>query len=96
MSCEDHGRTGIAPSFEVRGNSGKGAIMHGISAASCFAAELCSGSGAYSVKLRESGLNVLPVDHQFNKHKQQIRTVSLDLSKDSGWIILYDMSLINI
>ena len=72
-------------------HSGRNTALHGRSAATCYAAELCAGSGNYSAKLKKLGLNPLPVDHQFNQHRQRIQTVSLDLSKESGWIIMYEL-----
>ena len=65
--------------------------MHGAVAKTCFTAELCSGHGGFSLELKRAGLGILPVDHKFNQHSQKVQTANLDLTKDSGWIVLYEL-----
>ena len=55
----------------------------------CYTAELCAGSAGLSAKLYEKGFTVVPVDHSHNSHRQQAPCVILDLSIDSGWVLLY-------
>ena len=60
-------------------------------ALTCFTAELCAGSAGLSLALHRCGFKVCPVDHQHNRHIQKVPVLVLDLSRESGWDILYEM-----
>ena len=50
--------------------------------------ELCSGCGILSASVMAAGFNVIPVDHDHNKHKTKVKTFNLDLTKESSWSTL--------
>ena len=50
--------------------------------------ELCSGCGILSASVMAAGFNVMPVDHDHNKHKTKVKTFNLDLTKESSWSTL--------
>ena len=50
--------------------------------------ELCSGCGILSATVASQGFDVMPVDHQYNKHRTHVKTFSLDLTERHSWQIL--------
>ena len=63
----------------------------GAPAATMYTAELCAGSAGLSMQLARVGLATVAVDHKFNKHAPKVPCVRLDLSKESGWTILWKL-----
>ena len=42
--------------------------------------ELCSGCGILSATVASQGFDVMPVDHQYNKHRTHVKTFSFWIS----------------
>ena len=51
----------------------------------CVTIEFCAGSAGLSAVLKQAGLQVIPIDHGGNTHKQKTRCVVIDLSSDDAW-----------
>ena len=68
-----------------------GEDWRGAPAATMYTAELCAGSAGLSMQLARVGLATVAVDHKFNKHAPKVPCVRLDLSKESGWTILWKL-----
>lgn len=50
--------------------------------------ELCAGSASLSASVKQLGVDLIPIDHSFNRHVAKRTVVDLDLSFPHAWDIL--------
>ena len=50
--------------------------------------ELCAGSANLSAEFKALGFQVLPIDHQSNRHKQKCRTIVIDLASEGALLLV--------
>ena len=55
--------------------------------------ELFSGSGKLSAAMRKRGFKVFPIDHEFNSHKQEVSTITLNLQTAKSQQLVEEMIL---
>ena len=54
-----------------------------------YTVELGCGTAGLSVALKRVGAEPLAVDHKHNRHRPKLAFMALDLSIDSGWVLLH-------
>ena len=62
---------------------------------SIYFVELFSGSGKPSAAMRKRGFKVFPIDQEFNSHKQEVSTISLNFQNAKSQQLVEEMILEN-
>ena len=57
----------------------------------CLTLEICAGSAGLSSALRARGFQTLPVDHNCNRHEQQVACTQIDLTADYAESLIMDI-----